>query len=200
MPAAAAHRRIGLMGGSFDPPHAGHRRIAETALRRLRLDSLWVLVSPGNPLKSRDGLDRLPQRLAATRALMAHPRIVVSSVEAAIGTRYTVDTLAVLTRRFPHARFVWVMGADSLATLHRWRAWRRIACLVPIAVVDRPGWRLAALASPAARALHRHRLDERHAARLPGHRPPAWALLSTRLSPLSSTELRRAARAGKPGP
>ena len=185
------------MGGSFNPPHAGHRRIAETALGRLRLDRLWVLVSPGNPLKSHDELADFAHRLAATRAVMAHPRIVVSGLEAALGTRYTVDTLVLLRRRFPDVRFVWVMGADSLASLHRWKQWRRIAELVAIAVIDRPGWRLAALASPAARALARHRLDERHAGRLPAMRPPAWTLLSTRLSPLSSTELRRAAAVGK---
>lgn len=190
MPVAPAGLAIGIMGGSFNPPHAGHVSVAGTALRRLRLDRLWLLVSPGNPLKSQKDLADRRDRLEATRRLLRHPRMIATDVEAALGTRYTVDTLARLRRRHPATRFVWVMGADGLANLHRWRQWRRVAAMLPIAVVDRPGWRLAALASPAARALARHRRRESDAASLARVSPPAWVFLSTRLSPLSSTELR----------
>lgn len=191
LPPAPAGRAIGVLGGSFNPPHAGHASIAGTALRRLALDRVWLLVSPGNPLKSRADLASAEARLQAVRRLVSHPRVHAYDFEARLGTRFTVDTLAVLRRRYPAARFVWVMGADSLANFHRWRHWRRIADMVAIAVVDRPGWRLSAMASPAARALARSRQPERAAARLAGLEPPAWTFLSTRLSPLSSSELRR---------
>lgn len=193
-PPAAPGQRIGLMGGSFDPPHDGHLAVARTALRRLRLDRVWWLVSPGNPLKSNDALPPQSERIAACRALTRNePRIVVSGLEADLASAYTIDTLAFLTRRYPQVRFVWLMGADNLTVFHRWRRWREIAALAPIAVVDRPGWHLPALASPAARALERHRQPAARAAALPGLAAPAWVFLPTRLSPLSSTALRRAA-------
>lgn len=191
MPPAAAGQRIGLMGGSFNPPHKGHLTVARTALNRLRLDSIWWLVSPGNPLKVNDGLPALPQRIAACRALTRHdPHIQVSGLEAELGSVYSSDTIAFLTRRHPAVHFVWVMGADNLATFHCWRRWRDIALAMPIAVIDRPGWHFGALSSPAAGALARNRLPESHAARLPFARPPAWIYLHTRLSPQSSTALR----------
>lgn len=158
---------------------------------RLRLDRVWWLVTPGNPLKSHDGLAPLGERLAAAERLAAHPRMVATGLEARLATRYTRDTLAALRRLYPGRRFVWVMGADNLAQFHRWRGWREIAAMVPLAVVDRPGWRLRALSSPAARAFASRRVAERDAARLPYRRPPAWVFLTTRLSPLSSTALRR---------
>lgn len=179
------------MGGSFNPPHEGHRAVAATALRRLALDRLWWLVTPANPLKSQAGLAGHAARIAASRAMAPGPRVTVTGFEAALGTPYTVDTMAFLARRYPSARLVWVMGADSLATFHRWRSWRDIARMVPIAVIDRPGWRWQALASPAARALARSRLPESRAATLAGRRPPCWVLLTTRLSNASSTELRQ---------
>ncbi len=189
-PAAPAGLRIGLMGGSFNPPHAGHVAVARAAMRRLELDRLWLLVSPGNPLKSHNELARLDDRVTSLQRLLHSRRMLATGIEARLGTRYTVDTLAVLRRRFPAARFVWVMGADGLAEMHRWRNWREIASLVAIAVVDRPGWRFKALASPAARTLARSRLDERLAARLPFIEPPAWTYLSIRLSPQSSSAIR----------
>lgn len=184
------------MGGSFNPAHAGHLLVARTALRRLWLDEVWWIVSPGNPLKSRDGLVSLDQRVTAARALAGRdPRIRVTDFETALGSPYTFATVAFLKRRFPATQFVWVMGADNLAQLQRWRRWRDIAWQIPIAVIDRPGWILKALASPAARAMSRSRLGTDRAPRLPGSKPPAWIFLPTRLSALSSTEI----RSGRPG-
>lgn len=191
-PFAAPGQRIGLMGGSFNPPHEGHLTVSRTAARRLRLDRIWWLVSPGNPLKANDALPPLTDRIAACRRVTHKDhRIVVTGFEAELATPYTASTLAFLTRRFPMTRFVWVMGADNLASFHRWRRWQTIAATVPIAVVDRPGWHLKAIASPAARALARHRVSQSLSAQLPARRPPAWVFLSTRLSTLSSTDLRQ---------
>jgi nicotinate-nucleotide adenylyltransferase len=190
MPLAFPGQRVGLMGGTFNPPHEGHAVCAVTALRRLELAPLWWMVTPGNPLKGHDGLPSLAERMAASRRLAADPRIKVTGFEAALGTPYTYETLRYVTRRLPGVDFVWVMGADNLAGFHRWQRWRDIARLVPMAVVDRPGWRLKALASPAALGLARYRVPETLAGNLPTLAPPAWALLSTRLSEASSTALR----------
>lgn len=202
-PPAAAGQRIGLMGGSFNPPHDGHLTVARTALKRLRLDRIWWLVSPGNPLKVNDGLPTPSDRIAACRALSQHDRrIYVTALETDLGSSYSIDAVAFLKRRYPAVRFVWVMGADNLAGFHRWKRWRDIAVSVPVAVVDRPGWHLAALNSPVARALARNRLPESRATRLPFARPPAWIFLPTRLSTQSSTALRRveAAKSGNQEP
>jgi nicotinate-nucleotide adenylyltransferase len=187
----AGGSRIGLLGGSFNPPHAAHRAISVLALKRLGLDGVWWVVSPGNPLKDTRGLQALPDRIAAARAVAHHPRILVSDLEARLGTRYTVDTLRRLLRRCPHHQFVWLMGADILRELHRWRAWRTLFAQVPIAVVDRGGVGLAALAAPAALAFRSARLPESQARQLAGRRPPAWVFLHGLKSPLSSTALRR---------
>ena len=189
-PLALPSQRIGVMGGSFNPPHEGHRIVAETALRRLGLDQLWWLVTPGNPLKAHDGLAPLDERMSAVAKLARSPRMKITSFESELGTPYTAATLAFLSQRYPLTRFVWVMGADNLATFDRWQHWRTIAATMPIAVVDRPGWRLKALSSPAAAALARGRIDERDSALLWRCAPPAWTFLTTRLSPLSSTALR----------
>lgn len=189
-PPALPGQRIGLMGGTFNPPHEGHVVCAETALRRLQLDELWWIVTPGNPLKSAPGLPGLESRMAASRALVSDPAIKVTGFEAELGSPYTYATVRYVRRRFPRTRFVWVMGADNLATFDRWQHWREIARLVPIAVVDRPGWHLKALASPAARALAGRRLPESAAARLAACKPPAWVFLTSRLSEASSTALR----------
>jgi len=190
LPLAFPGERIGLMGGTFNPPHLGHLVCAQTALRRLQLDRLWWMVTPGNPLKENNHLPPLEERIAASRALTSDPRIVVTGLEAGIETAYTYETLCFLKRRLPGVRFVWVMGADNLAGFHRWQHWRQIANLVPIAVVDRPGSRHAALASPAARTFARSRLPESQATLIPTTRPPAWTFLTTRLSGESSTALR----------
>ncbi|WP_245422083.1 nicotinate-nucleotide adenylyltransferase [Alsobacter soli] len=195
LPLHAPGMRIGLLGGTFNPPHAGHLLLTLTALRRLGLDRVWWLVTPGNPLKNNAGLPSLPDRLALARSLARHPRIDVTGVEAAIGKRYTVDTLAYLRARCPGVRFVWLMGADNLAGFHHWRHWRRIAELMPLAVIDRPGATLRATRSVAATALGRRRLREVEAPHLADALPPAWAFIHGPRSSLSSTALRAAAAA-----
>ncbi|WP_438279198.1 nicotinate-nucleotide adenylyltransferase [Nitrobacter sp.] len=182
--------RIGLFGGSFNPPHAAHRAVSLYALKRLKLDRVWWLVSPGNPLKDRRSLYDLAERAAAARATAGDPRIDVSCLEAVIGTRYTVDTITYLRRRCANVYFVWIMGADNLAQFHRWENWQRIATEVPIAVIDRPPQSFRALAAPAAQALARWRLPEARATGLATHRPPAWVFLTGMKSSLSSTGLR----------
>lgn len=183
--------RVGLLGGSFNPPHLGHLHVAQTALERLRLDRLWVLVTPGNPLKERAGLPSLARRIAAARRLMDDPRITVTAFEAAFGSPYTWRTVERLVAMRPSVRFVWVMGADNLATFHRWQQWRRIAASLPMAIVDRPGASISPLSAPAAAALADHRVPEIDAAGLAGRRAPAWVFLHGPRSALSSTELRR---------
>lgn len=191
-PLALPGQRVGVMGGSFNPPHEGHLIVARTAVRRLQLDQLWWLVTPGNPLKAHDGLAPLEQRMDACRTLAGtDPRMKVTAFEAQLGSAYTALTLQYLTRRFPDVQFVWVMGADNLANFHRWQNWRGIAGMMPIAVVDRPGWRLRALASPAAQALRNNQIPEQGAASLASTPTPCWTFLTSKLSSLSSTELRR---------
>lgn len=182
--------RIGLFGGTFDPPHAAHLAASLMALKRLQLDRLWWLVTPGNPLKNTRGLAPIEQRIAAARALARHPRIEVIGLEAVIRTRYTYDTIVYLGKRAPGVRFVWIMGADNLRSFYRWQNWRGIAERVPIAVVDRLGPSLYAIGGRAAQALGRYRIPERAATTLANRTPPAWVYLHGLKSPLSSTELR----------
>jgi len=182
--------RIGLLGGSFNPPHQAHRAISLFAMKRLALDQVWWLVTPGNPLKDASALQDQSVRATAARAIADHPRIVVSCLEGVIGTRYTVDTISYLRRRCSKARFVWIMGADNLAQFHRWQGFRRIAAEVAFAVIDRPPLSLRALASPAARALAASRIPEAAAATLADRRPPAWVFLTGMKSPIASTGLR----------
>lgn len=191
LPPAAPGMRIGLYGGSFNPAHAGHRHVSRMALKRLRLDRVWWLVTPGNPLKDRSELAPLADRLETARRVAEDPRIAVTGFEAAIGARYTIETLRWLRLRRPALRFVWIMGADSLASFHRWERFREIAELMPIAVIDRPGHTLAALSAPGARALARWRIDETDAALLADRPPPAWVFLHGPRSSLSSTALRK---------
>jgi nicotinate-nucleotide adenylyltransferase len=196
LPPNAPGMRIGLFGGTFDPAHAAHRAACLLALRRLGLDRVWWLVTPGNPLKDTQGLAPLATRVAAAQALAHHPRIDVTDLEAELGTTYTYETVLYLRRRCPGVHFVWIMGADNLRSFHRWQRWRGIAQLVPIAVVDRLGPSLYAAGSAAAQALARYRLPEVAARKLADHKPPAWVYLHGLKSPLSSTAL-RAARALK---
>jgi len=189
-PLAMPGQRIGLLGGSFNPPHEAHVAISEAVMKRLGLDEVWWLVSPGNPLKSHTDLAPLSERLAACRRLAVHPRIKVTGFEAALGSAATIVTLSVLRQRYPRTRFVWIMGGDNLAGFHRWSGWRRIAAMMPFVIADRPLWRLKALASPAGRALARYRLGEGEAAGLACRKPPAWIYLTLPLSPLSSSEIR----------
>jgi nicotinate-nucleotide adenylyltransferase len=182
--------RVGLLGGSFNPPHLAHRAISQFAIKRLKLDRVWWLVTPGNPLKENGALHDLNQRTEAARRMADDPRIDVSCLESVIGTRYTVDTITYLRRRAAGLRFVWIMGADNLAQFHRWQNWRRIASEVPIAVIDRPPQSFRALAAPAAQALARYRLPENQAGRLADQRAPAWVFLSGMKLSLSSSGLR----------
>ena len=193
-PPVHAGARIGLMGGSFNPPHEGHLAIARTALRRGGLDAVWWIVTPGNPLKGHDELRPLDERVAATRALVRHPRMTVTAFEQDLGCAYTHETVAFLTGRYPQARFVWVMGGDSLAGFHRWRNWRRIADMIPLLIVDRPDWRFRALSSPAALTLAKSRLPEGLAGQIADRPAPTWTYLTCPLSSLSSTEIRRRGR------
>jgi nicotinate-nucleotide adenylyltransferase len=190
IPAFGPGMRIGLLGGSFNPPHAAHRAISRFAIKRLRLDRVWWLVSPGNPLKDVSSLRELDTRVAAAEAIANDPRIKVTRLEAVIGTRYTDDTIRYLRRHCPGARFVWIMGADNLAQFHRWQNWQRIAAEVPIAVIDRPPTSLRALAAPAAQRLMRMRRPAADADTLAERRPPAWTFLTGLKSPVSSTALR----------
>ena len=187
-----AGQRIGLLGGSFNPAHAGHRTISTTALRRLRLDMVWWLVSPQNPLKAKAGTAPLDNRVAAAAAIAGHPRIVVSALEDCLGTVYTADTVAALVRRFPRVRFVWLMGADNMLQISRWQRWPEIFATVAVAVFDRPTYSLRALAAPAARRFARQRIGVRTAGSLAEREPPAWVFIRHRLNPQSSTRIRAA--------
>jgi nicotinate-nucleotide adenylyltransferase len=191
LPLSAPGMRIGLLGGSFNPPHAAHRLISVTAFKRLQLDQVWWLVTPGNPLKSHAELASIAERLLLSKEVTALPYIKVTAFEAKLNTSYTASTLSFLRQHLPAVRFVWLMGADNLANIHKWKDWRSIFGQMPVAVVDRPSWRYRALSSPAANSFARFRVPESLAGALPDLKPPAWCYLSGPLSDLSSTALRR---------
>ena len=184
--------RIGLLGGSFNPAHEGHIHASALALKQLRLDFVWWLVSPQNPLKSTQGMAEFKSRLAAARAFARHPRIVVTGIEAALGTRFTIDSVRALRRRFPQIHFVWLMGSDNLVQIPRWRAWQEIFRFVPVAVVTRPGSALAARNAKAATRFKNHAkpADSGFALR----RPPALTILEAKRNPASATLLRASPR------
>lgn len=195
LPPASPGLRVGLFGGSFNPPHQGHLMLAQMAARRLGLDQVWWLVTPGNPLKSLSELPSQEARIQLCRALVGRDRrMVITGIEADIGTRYTEQTIRFLKARCPLVRFVWLMGADNLASFHAWKNWPNIAANVPMAIIDRPGSTLKAASSPAARALARYRIDESDAALLPRLAPPRWLFLHVKRVNLSSTALRAARR------
>lgn len=181
---------IGLFGGSFNPPHGGHVHVALTALKRLELDRLWWVVSPGNPLKENGGLPSLGRRLALSKQIINHPRIDVTGCEAILKTRYSADFVYHLVNRFPTIRFVWIMGADNLTNFHLWERWQDIATNVPICVIDRPGDTLSTRSSQAARKFMRFRLDEADGKCLKDREAPAWTFIHAPKSSLSSTALR----------
>ena len=184
--------RIGLLGGSFNPAHPGHLHVARLARRRLRLHQVWLLVSPGNPLKPVAGMGTLAERLRSAGRLADGRRIVATAIEARLRTRFTYDTLRALRRRFPGVRFVWLMGADNLVQLPRWQHWRGIAGLMPFAVVPRPTYNARALAGKAAHRLRPGFRPPCAAPALAGLPTPAWTFLPVRQNPLSATELRQA--------
>lgn len=188
-PAATAGQAIGLLGGSFDPAHEGHAHITREALKRFGLDRVWWLVSPGNPLKV-DAPAPMADRLERARAVMSHPRVVVSDVEARLGTRYTAETLKRLMALYPGVRFVWLMGADNLADFHHWQNWEWIMTNVPLGIFARPGSRLAARGGRAAEEYERYRLRAESAALLPSCRAPAWCFVNVPMLPHSSSAIR----------
>lgn len=184
--------RTGLLGGSFNPAHRAHRRISLAAIAELGLDEVWWLVSPGNPLKPATGMAPLAARVASARAVTRRSPIRVTAIERQLGTRYTVDTLRALQRRFPRRRFVWIMGADNLAQFDRWKDWRGIARAMPIAVFARPGYDGSAAASPAAAWLRRYRVTAAGLKNAATWSAPALVYLRTDPDPISATALRRA--------
>ena len=190
-PIAAAGLRVGLLGGSFNPAHEGHLHISRIALRRLRLDRIWWLLSPGNPLKQ-DAPASLDRRADAARTVIdGHPRILVTGIERNLGTVYTIDTLQALKALYPAVRFVWLMGSDNLSQFHRWHRWAAIMQTLPVAVMARPGEQVRAGLSKTARRFHAARLPEADAAALPFLDAPCWTMLTHATSPLSSTALRK---------
>ncbi len=189
-PPAARGQRIGLLGGSFDPPHAGHALVTRRALTAFGLDAVWWLVSPGNPLK-RHGPAAMARRIAACRALMRHPRVHVTGIEAQLRSRYTADTLDALRARYPGVRFVWLMGADNLTGFHRWDRWRDILRDTPVGVLARPGQQVRAGLSPAARAFADRRAPGWAAHGLADGLRARWALLPGPMTDLSSSAIRR---------
>ena len=191
MPVAPPGAAVGLLGGSFDPAHAGHVHITHEALRRFRLDRVWWLLSPGNPLKAR-GPAPMAQRLARARAVMRHPGVEVTDVEARLGSRHTAQTLAALQRLRPRVRFVWLMGADNMAQLDRWEDWRSIMECVPVGVLARPGARISARRSKAAVVFAHARLHPFEAPLLARATPPAWCLVDMPMLDASSSAIRAA--------
>ncbi|NBC32016.1 MAG: nicotinate-nucleotide adenylyltransferase [Alphaproteobacteria bacterium] len=191
--------RVGLLGGSFNPAHDGHRHISVEALKRLQLDRVWWLVSPQNPLKPVHDMAPLAERLARARAVADHPRIVVTAIERRLGARYTADTLAALSRAYAETRFVWIMGADNMIQIRKWRHWQQIFHTVPIAIFVRPSYSFGAIGSPAAHRFARHRVAMARAGELADLPPPAWCFLHVRAHPASATALRKRRRGGASG-
>ncbi len=190
-PYAAPGQVIGLLGGSFDPAHSGHAHITREALKRFGLDNVWWLVSPGNPLKAR-GPAALYKRMVRARAVMQHPRVEVTDIEANLGTRYTAQTLAKLRAMYPRVRFVWLMGADNLAQFHLWQDWRQIMETVPVGVLARPGQRISARMSKAAALYAPYRIAGRQSQLLGRAQAPAWCFVNVPMVDVSSSAIRAA--------
>lgn len=190
MPYAASGMTIGLFGGSFNPPHAGHLNASKQALIRLGLHQVWWMVTPGNPLKDHSELAPLRARVQAAQNLAHNPRIVVTALETLLTTSYTAASIQAILERYPAVRFVWLMGADNLAQFHQWHRWQDIAMQIPMAIIDRPASHYQALSSPAAHKLSAWRLDEIDAPLLSNLPPPAWVYLHGPLSYLSSSAIR----------
>ncbi len=188
-------RRVGLLGGSFNPAHQAHLLVSTTALRLLELDEVWWLVSPQNPLKPPDDMAPQAERLAGACRLAQGRRIRPTVIESALGTRFTVDTLAALRRRFPRTRFVWLMGADNLQQLTRWKRWEDVFRLAPVAIFARPTYSLGAMSSTAAKRFGTRRIPVERARELAEMSPPAWTFIHLRHEPTSATAIRAGRRA-----
>lgn len=188
-PVAHAGRKIGLLGGSFDPAHEGHAHITREALKRFGLDEVWWLVSPGNPLKSR-GPAPIERRLIEAQRVMQHPQVRITALEQQLGTRFTAETLEALIQHYPGVTFVWLMGADNLGTIHKWQRWRDIFALVPIGVFARPGERISARTSPAAQQFRASRIRASEASELASSDPPCWCFLNIPMRHDNSSDLR----------
>jgi nicotinate-nucleotide adenylyltransferase len=198
MPHAEKGMAVGLFGGSFNPPHRGHALVAEIAMRRMRLDQLWWIVTPGNPLKASSELAPLSERLELSETIARDPRIKVTAFEARHNIRYTADTLELIKTRNPGVDFVWIMGADNLRDFHHWQRWRQIALTFPIAVIDRPGSTLSFLSSVVAKTFDYARIDEAEAPRLARMKAPAWTFIHGPRSSLSSTAIRNGSKGKAP--
>jgi nicotinate-nucleotide adenylyltransferase len=198
MPHVEDDMAVGLFGGSFNPPHEGHRLVAKIAIRCLGLDQLWWMVTPGNPLKSKRYLAPLGERIALSEEMADDPRIRVTAFEKSLGSAYTAQVLERVKARNPRVRFIWIMGADNLRDFHRWQNWKKIAMTFPIAVVDRPGSTLSFLSSTMAKIFDYARVDEHDALTLASAKAPAWTFIHGPRSILSSTAIRRM-NGGKPG-
>ncbi|MBI1362200.1 MAG: nicotinate-nucleotide adenylyltransferase [Alphaproteobacteria bacterium] len=198
LPGPSAGLRIGVMGGSFDPPHSGHIHLMKVARRRLGLDWIWILPATGNPLKHTTTAFR--DRLAAARRTLAGPRVRISALEADLHLTYTIDLVRALKRLAPDAHFVWIMGGDNLGQFHRWRRWREIAETIPIAVVSRPGSGPTPLLSRFARTFADARIPTEAARTLADQTAPAWVYLPAPLDPASSTDIRIAMMLAAPMP
>lgn len=190
IPPASRGMRIGLFGGSFNPPHQGHLHASLTAIKKLQLDQIWWLVTPGNPLKQQNNLAGLTERILKCQRIATHPDIRVTAFEASYNFRYSADTISLLKRRRPAANFVWVMGADNLANFHKWDRWRDIVQLMPLAIIDRPNSTTSPNSTSATHFLSRYRVDERDSSLLAGGITPAWTFIHGQRSFLSSTQIR----------
>lgn len=186
--------RVGLLGGSFNPAHEGHRHISLLAMRHLQLDAVWWLVSPQNPLKATSTMASQQRRIDSAVQVANHPRIHVSDIENALHTRYTVDTVARLQDHFSTTRFVWLMGSDNLRQFHRWKNWQKLFSLLPVCVIARPPYGDIVRASPASVYARPFTLPAHMASALPDYPAPAMTILPTPLSDLSSTAIRAAGK------
>jgi len=195
-PVTSPGLKIGLLGGSFNPAHAGHRLVSTMALRQLGLDQVWWLVSPQNPLKSDAGMAPATERLQGATEIADHPRIIVTDIETHLGTRYTIDTVHALQQRFQGVRFVWLMGADNMIQLPRWARWQELVETIPIAIYPRPGFTLKARLSPTASKYRSAWLDHSDAALLPQLAAPALCFLEGPQNPISATSIRKSAATG----
>lgn len=183
-------RTVGLLGGSFNPAHVGHRHISLYALKMLGLDAVWWMVSPQNPLKSSKGMAPLQKRMESARAASRHPKIHVTDIEQRLGTRYTADTLVALKTHFPRTKFIWLMGTDNLRQIHKWQEWEEIFKAVPVCVLDRPPRHNAVRTCKAALRFRPCLLPQDKAAALKAQKPPVWTILHIPLDKTSATEIR----------